>query len=101
MLALCSSCHLVDETVDDGKDMEAIEALIGQNTLDVPLSLDQYMSFYDGPTRQVSISTEEERVRISMAALIPGKGSAGSHLPSQVPRRSATTELVHRPGKRT
>ena len=72
-LALLSR-HL-DETVDDGKDMEAIEALIGQNTLDVPLSLlDQYMSFYDGPTRQVSISTSGgKRCGSPWPLLFPGK----------------------------
>ncbi len=96
-LALLSR-HL-DETVDDGKDLEAIEALIGQNTLDIPLSLDQYLSFYDGPTRQDSLSG---RVRFVTARLVPlGTGSANSHISPHVLRRSATTELVHRPGKRT
>jgi hypothetical protein len=65
-LALLSR-HL-NETADDGKDMEAIEALIRQNTLDIPLSLDRYLSFYDGPTSQDSISG---RVRIGTAHFVP------------------------------
>jgi hypothetical protein len=65
-LALLSR-HL-DETVDDGKDVEAIAALIHQNSLDIPLSLDQYLSFYDGPARQDSLSG---RVPFVTAGLVP------------------------------
>jgi ABC-type transport system involved in multi-copper enzyme maturation permease subunit len=68
-LALLSR-HL-DETVDDGKDLEAISALLGQNTLDIPLSLDQVLSFGGGLTWQNGISIQDQWVQNAVACLAP------------------------------
>jgi ABC-type transport system involved in multi-copper enzyme maturation permease subunit len=69
-LALLSR-HL-DETVEDGKDLEAIMALCGKNSLDDPVRLlEQYQNFEDGAWRQKGPTIKDEAVGIAIAWLVP------------------------------
>ena len=69
-LALLSR-HL-DETAKDGKDQEAIEAFIGRNTLDNPLSmLQEVRTFRVDQPGQTSSLIRDEAVWIATAWLVP------------------------------
>jgi hypothetical protein len=69
-LALLSR-HL-DETVEDGKDLEAITALCGKNSLDDPVRLlEQYQNFEDGAWRQKGPTIKDEAVGIAISWLVP------------------------------
>jgi ABC-2 family transporter protein len=70
--ALSTLSHHLNATTDDGKDIEAIAALCGKNTLDNPLPmLEHYLSFQGAPSGPNRISTRDEAVWVATAWLIP------------------------------
>jgi hypothetical protein len=69
-LALLSR-HL-DEPAEDGKDQEAIEALIGKNTLENPLPLlQQHLCYEGGLSGPNGLSIRDEAVWVATVWLVP------------------------------